>query len=340
MSKKILKIIGLVLIVFVIIIGTVYLIDLDRMKKNKKVLFSTWGFDYANPENNYMESYTENETQTNTILNNIDYSNEKLKIEELPEEYSYIQAIQDKCVISSQGLKVYNKDELDTFLNNVNNNEPYSIRTINYTVEGDMMITDVNFEGNNVFSTCCDWTRDKFSSKEDRTYRYGKFSKLVIEQANGMTYILLQNKIEGDLEEVTVTYYNDNAKSINNYDFKYLLSVNKSNKTKLYKITQGELAKKYNYDIYYYGLEDVKIKIDNTEIDLKEALSNNKVTMEQIIEQAEADKENEVINADMYKEGGTMIYWYGTYTIIKSHSLDGNRDVYIGIPEMNLNSVR
>lgn len=62
--------------------------------------------------------------------------------------------------------------------------------------------------------------------------------------------------------------------------------------------------------------------------------------MEQIIEQAEADKENEVINADMYKEGGTMIYWYGTYTIIKSHSLDGNRDVYIGIPEMNLNSVR
>lgn len=33
MSKKILKIIGLVLIVFVIIIGTVYLIDLDRMKK-------------------------------------------------------------------------------------------------------------------------------------------------------------------------------------------------------------------------------------------------------------------------------------------------------------------
>lgn len=62
-----------------------------------------------------MESYTENETQTNTILNNIDYSNEILKIEELPEEYSYIQAIQDKCVISSQGLKVYNKDELDTF---------------------------------------------------------------------------------------------------------------------------------------------------------------------------------------------------------------------------------
>lgn len=105
-------------------------------------------------------------------------------------------------------------------------------------------------------------------------------------------------------------------------------------------ITQEVLSKKYDYNIYYYGLEDVKIKLDNEEVDLTEALLNNKVSMEQIIEQAEKDKENEIINTDMYKEGGTMIYWYGTYTIIKSHSLDGNRDVYIGIPEMTLNSVR
>ena len=30
----------------------------------------------------------------------------------------------------------------------------------------------------------------------------------------------------------------------------------------------------------------------------------------------------------MYKEGGTMIYFYDTYTIIKGHSLNGDRDVY------------
>ena len=35
-----------------------------------------------------------------------------------------------------------------------------------------------------------------------------------------------------------------------------------------------------------------------------------------------------------------MIYFYDTYTIIKSYSLDGNRDVYIGVPEMRLNDVR
>lgn len=101
MSKKILKIVGIVIIVILIMLGIFYLIDLDRMKNNKKVLFSTWGLDYANPENSFVENYTENEAQTNTIANNIDYSNEKLKIEDLPEDYNYIQAIQDKCIISS-----------------------------------------------------------------------------------------------------------------------------------------------------------------------------------------------------------------------------------------------
>ena len=75
-------------------------------------------------------------------------------------------------------------------------------------------------------------------------------------------------------------------------------------------------------------------------MDLKEALKNDIITMEQIIEQAEKDSEAGVIGSDMYKEGGTMIYFYDTYTIIKSHSSDGNRDVFIGVPEMRLNDVR
>ena len=61
MSKKILKIVGIVIIVILIMLGIFYLIDLDRMKNNKKVLFSTWGLDYANPENSFVENYTENE---------------------------------------------------------------------------------------------------------------------------------------------------------------------------------------------------------------------------------------------------------------------------------------
>ena len=38
----------------------------------------------------------------------------------------------------------------------------------------------------------------------------------------------------------------------------------------------------------------------------------------------------------MYDDGGTTIYKYPKLTIIKSHTLEGDRDVYIGIPEMTM----
>lgn len=47
--KKSTKIILAVLIIIVIIIGTMFLIDLNRMKNNKPVIFSTWGRKYAPP---------------------------------------------------------------------------------------------------------------------------------------------------------------------------------------------------------------------------------------------------------------------------------------------------
>ena len=264
----------------------------------------------------------------------------RVKIEELPKDYSQAEAINDKCFVSIHGMTVYNKDELDTFLDKVNENEPYFLRYISYTIEGDMIITDIDFEGDNVFSTCFDWTRDNFANEKNRKYYYGKFTELVIEDNSEDTRVYLTNKLEGDLDSITVAYYNNNAKVINNYEFKYLLDIKRDDKYQLKNITEGELANKYDYDIYYYGLESCDIEINGERVDLIEALVNDKVTMEQIIEQAEKDSENGVIYSDTYKEGGTRIYGYGTYTIIKSHSLDGDGSVYIGIPEMTLNNVR
>ena len=41
----------------------------------------------------------------------------------------------------------------------------------------------------------------------------------------------------------------------------------------------------------------------------------------------------------MYKDGGSMIYWYDDYTIIKMHTISGNRDVYIGSKDMTMNKI-
>ena len=47
--KKSTKIILAVLIIIAIIIGIMFLIDLNRMKHNKPVIFSTWGRKYVPP---------------------------------------------------------------------------------------------------------------------------------------------------------------------------------------------------------------------------------------------------------------------------------------------------
>ena len=85
-----------------------------------------------------------------------------------------------------------------------------------------------------------------------------------------------------------------------------MLDINKSEENKTQKITTNGLDKKYDNDIYYYGLESVDIEINDEKIDLKEALLTDKFTMEEIIEQAEKDSKAGIIGSDMYKEGGCL----------------------------------
>ncbi len=107
---------------------------------------------------------------------------------------------------------------------------------------------------------------------------------------------------------------------------------------KVYTILSKTETDKYDYTIYGYdGI--VNIKIDGKDYLLKDALLENKITMEEIIAKANQDKKDGKIKADMYKDGGSMVYHYENYTIIKCHTVDGNRDVYIGTKEMTLNDV-
>ncbi len=103
---------------------------------------------------------------------------------------------------------------------------------------------------------------------------------------------------------------------------------------KVYTILSKTEMDKYDYNIYGYdGI--VNIKIDGKVYLLKDALLENKITMEEIISKANKD----FPNAPSYDDGGSMEYHYENYTIIKCHRLDGNRDVYIGKKEMTLNDV-
>lgn len=107
---------------------------------------------------------------------------------------------------------------------------------------------------------------------------------------------------------------------------------------KVQKIVNKNETDKYDYDVYMYDGRG-NIRIDGKDYSLKEALLENKITMEEIIAKANQDEKDGKIKVVMYKDGGSIEYHYENYTIIKCHTLDGNRDVYIGTKDLKLTDV-
>lgn len=144
-------------------------------------------------------------------------------------------------------------------------------------------------------------------------------------------------KYNGMILETYPAQINTNEIIINGYeDFEIL--VKKSESTKTRKILNNRDLYKNNsdYNLYYYGLDEVNATIDNRTMSLEEALRSGKLTIDGIVAKANEDLDNGTITGNQYKDGGSMIYKYGDYTIIKYHTVEGNRDVYIGTTDMKI----
>lgn len=127
------------------------------------------------------------------------------------------------------------------------------------------------------------------------------------------------------------------TKSVDNFEIKFYklekeISI-------LYKIVDSKKNEKYDYDVYVKN-GNVNIIINEKEISLEEALKNNQITMEEIIKKCNMDVESGLIEDITYKDGGTKMYKYNNYTIIKKHTLNGNKDVYIGPENLSINETK
>ena len=100
----------------------------------------------------------------NIIENNID--EEKL-LDEIPQEYPMQQAIKDGCVVISNNV-VFNKSRLDSFITNTKanseNRQSDFIRIVEYTIEGDPIITDLEYKKDDGYILTYDNTRDAFGA--------------------------------------------------------------------------------------------------------------------------------------------------------------------------------
>ena len=161
---------------------------------------------------------------------------------------------------------------------------------------------------------------------DHKDYLYGIGRKVLI------TY-------NGEIKETYPAQISSDEISTEGYPGFYLYSDEKQQTPKRTKVLNNQdiYENNSNYDLYYYGFENIYVNINNEEdLKLEDALKQGKVTLDAIIAKANKDLDNRVIEGNMYDDGGTTIYKYPKLTIIKSHTLEGDRDVYIGIPEMTM----
>jgi len=270
--KKIINII-IIILILIIVLGITYAIDMNRMKNNKPVIFSTWGYDYAPPININEVVDGPNANENDSETSDTEYS-------------SFIGTVLEET--TTYMIVEPNEDEVER-------------------KSSDKIV--INYETDNT------------------DYLYGVGRKVLI-------------KYTGYIMETYPAQINTNYISVEGYS-EFEILVKKSDKIENKKILSNTDLYKNNsdYDLYYYGLEEVNVNVDDKIMSLEDALKSGKITLDKIISNANKDLENEEIIGDMYKDGGSMIYKYDTYTIIKKHTLSGNRDMYIGILEMTIQDI-
>ena len=312
MRKTIFKLVIIIAVTILILIGIMYLIDWNRMKKGKEVVFGTWGEKYA-PVQNKDENEEKNSIKYSKYIDDI-----KLELD-IPNEWKYEELLKNEGNdFFKYALKLYK-----------NNKEKYAMLYFynnQFGVCGTGRTTEKLILNNSQEAIIGYYDNSKVL--QDISFSINKNIALV---NNGLNYDDAEELLE-IIKTVNITY-----NSIPDFEILFY-DQDPTESYKVYTILDKSETDKYDYNIYgYNGI--VNIKIDGNEYSLKEALLENKITMEEIIGKADKDEKDGKITAEMYKDGGSMEYYYDNYTIIKFATLSGNRDVYIGTKDLRLTDI-
>jgi len=335
--NKFLKGVITLLIIFVIAEGAIIGYDLYQKHMNNK------------KEDNFNSKIEKNEDKDKEKDKGIDDKEKEKKnkdeeeydkiissrrrLENLPTDYNITEALKDKSVLVNSG-KIYNYKELEKLITAFNNKKKYSIRVVNYTKEGKALIADLYTNENGKIEGYFDSKRDiRYSSYENNKIVKKVFDNIEKEEQEENTIIVLKGE---NIDELYLLRYSKKDIPVE-YNSEYTLNITRKEDDSNIKrelITDKNFEQKHGYNVYYYGIEEVKVLQNGKEVDLKEAILKDNAIMEKIVLKAEKDTGLGIVkNYGMYKDGGTEEYEYDDYNIIKSNRLAGensrNRDVYI-----------
>ena len=128
-------------------------------------------------------------------------------IGEISENYPLDQAIKDGCIVLANNA-VYNKSKLDSFITNTSaNNENRQsdfMRIVEYTIEGDPIITDLEYKKGEGYILTYDNTRDAFGTDTKITTYEDlpeEIYNVTLQEDENLTYVTLALQGVVDYEE-------------------------------------------------------------------------------------------------------------------------------------------
>lgn len=318
-NNKILIVLFVILIVIILGI-TIYVIDMNRMKNNKPIVFSTWGYNYTPPETNLEES-------------------------------------KDFGIVKIKNGKINNETLIEDFLNkaSINSTEEQTLIIYEYISEDEYVEKKIKFVPG-TYSENVQEDGTMTINTEDLENLYGHFVYTINNDENSAKtfnykYLLKRNVkdrivrlrfetspytfIEVEEFPIICSYSLESSNYTNKFKLNYHQRKDKGLKT----IIDHNSNADYEYNVHTLG-GDVDFTIENDMVyTFEKALEENIITTEDILEQANLDAKYGICYRGDYSDGGSTEFMYEDYTILKYSTLDGLNDLVIGYKGQIINEV-
>ena len=360
MKKKVIVIVSVILILFIIGYGSIIYTDYRKVEKGEVPVFAKYsaegtyqGLGYTVEVTYYPE--TDIIEEMNMKLFGKTIAGMVQSIEE--------QAENQNIVIIENG-NIHNEDKIDEFIRNRLEQETSSLQIItiengketHITVEfiqgqyqdenaleedNTDVINTVNMQvpSENAISDYArvidGYYRVTENGKEIGIYDHFDWEMRKITKDNVVQIVMKSNLIDVAENPVICEYSLESSEHQKKFELTYMGRKDMGVK---------KIAEKNQFDNLDFGVYtiagDVSITIEEDMVySLEDALSQGIITVQDILDQAIEDEKYGICERAYSQDGGSTEYRYADYTILKYSTLNGNKDLVIGMQGTILNQV-
>ena len=363
MKKKILIIISIVIILLILGYGSVVYIDYHNVVNGKLPIIAHHsedgryqGLGYTVEVTYYPDTDIIEEMHMKLfgktiagMVQNIEEENENQENEE---------------IVSIDNGNIQNENKLDTFMDKADNREAAILqvqimsndKTDNMTVEfvpGTYKNEKFSREANtDITSSTNRQVPSNTLTAEEYQEVYGYYKITVNGEETGrydglrwhMKRVTKDNTVQVIMEPylIEVTEFPaicEYSLESSNYEKKFELTYMARKDMGVKKIAEKNQFDNLDFEVYTIA-GDVSITIEGDMVySLEDALTQGVITVQDILEQVKEDEKYGFCEKAYYSDGGSTEYRYAEYTILKYNTLDGNKDLVIGMQGTIINQV-